>query len=187
MGRPICVFCSSSDDVPPVYADVAERLGVAIAGAGHSLVYGGMDVGLMGAIARAVHAGGARVVGVVAQFMAEQDGTYSDADEMIVTLDMRQRKAVMQQMSEAFVVLPGGFGTLEEMGEILTFSNLELHAKPIVIVNTSGFYDSLLGMFDRFVREGFAKDRHLQSYHVAGDAAEAMSYLESRFAGCPQA
>ena len=88
----------------------------------------------------------------------------------------------MHQLAEAFVVLPGGFGTLEETGQVLAFASLELHKKPIVIINTDGFYDSLLAMFDRFVREGFAKERHLRSYHVAADVAEAMSYLESRFA-----
>ena len=185
MGRPICVFCSSSNDVSSAYTDVARQVGEAIASAGHSLVYGGMDAGLMGSVARAVHAGGARIVGVLPQFMADQGDTYDKADEIIVATDMHQRKAVMYQMAEAFIVLPGGFGTLEEMGEILTFSNLELHAKPIVIINTSGFYDSLLNMFERFISEGFAKDRHRRSYHVADDAPGAMTYLESRFAGCP--
>ncbi len=185
MGRPICVFCSSSNQVPSAYTEVAGELGAAIASAGHSLIYGGMDAGLMGSVARAVHAGGSKVTGVLPQFMADQGDTYDKADEIIVATDMHQRKAVMYQMAEAFVVLPGGFGTLEEMGEILTFSNLELHEKPIVIINTNGFYDSLLNMFERFISEGFAKDRHRRSYHVADDTCDAMTYLETRFAGCP--
>ena len=180
MGRSICVFCSSSDDVAPAYVDAAKRLGRAIAAGGHSLVYGGMDMGLMGTLAHFAHDDGARVVGVTVQFMAEGSDTY--ADELIVACDMHQREAMMHQLAEAFVVLPGGFGTLEETGQVLAFASLELHKKPIVIINTDGFYDSLLAMFDRFVREGFAKERHLRSYHVAADVAEAMSYLESRFA-----
>lgn len=184
MGRPICVFCSSSDEVPTRYVDVAVELGTALAAGGHSLVYGGMTSGLMGAVANAARGGGARIAGIVPDDLADDDQVDRDADETIVTCDIRQRKAVMQQMAEAFVVLPGGFGTLEEMGEILTFSNLKLHEKPIVIINTAGFYDSLLNMFERFISEGFAKQRHRHSYHVAADPVGAMTYLESRFAGC---
>ncbi len=180
MGRSICVFCSSSDDVAPAYVEAARRLGRAIAGGGHSVVYGGMDMGLMGALARSAHDDGARVVGVTVQFMAEESDTY--ADEMIVACDMHQREAMMHQLAEAFVVLPGGFGTLEEMGQVLAFGNLELHKKPIVIINTGGFYDSLLAMFDRFVRDGFASERHLRDYKVAADVSGAMGYLASRFA-----
>ena len=183
MGRPICVFCSSSDNVATAYVDAARRLGQAIAGAGHSLVYGGMDMGLMGTLAHAAHDDGARVVGVTVQFMADRCDTY--ADELIVACDMHQREAMMQQLAEAFVVLPGGFGTFEETSQVLAFGNLELHKKPIVIINTGGFYDSLLAMFDRFVRDGFAKERHLRNYRVAADVSDAMSYLESRFAEGP--
>ena len=183
MGQSICVFCSSSDNVSPAYVDAATRLGQAIADVGHSLVYGGMDMGLMGTLAHAAHDDGARVVGVTVQFMADSCETY--ADELIVACDMHQREAMMHQLAEAFVVLPGGFGTFEEMSQVLVFGNLELHKKPIAIINTDGFYDSLLAMFDRFVRDGFARERHLSTYKVAADVSEAMSYLESRFADGP--
>jgi len=166
-----------------VYFEAARRLGRAIAGAGDSLVYGGMDMGLMGALAHAARDDGARVVGVTVQFMADNSDTC--ADELIVASDMHQREAMMQQLADAFVVLPGGFGTFEEMSQVLAFGILELHSKPIAIINTGGFYDSLLAMFDRLVHDGFAKERHLRSYHVVADAAEAMSYLESRFANDP--
>jgi uncharacterized protein (TIGR00730 family) len=183
MGQPICVFCSSSDAVSAVYVEAAAALGRLIAAGGHELVYGGMAVGLMGAVARAVHDGGGRVVGIVPQGLDDDEQVYHDADEIIQTPDIRQRKAVMQQMAEAFVVLPGGFGTLEELAETLALGTLKMHDKPIVIINTAGFYDSLLSMFERFFGEGFAKQRHRRRYEVVADAGQAMAYLESRFAG----
>lgn len=182
MGRPICVFCSSSDTVAPVYTAAAAELGRALAAGGHQLVYGGMDIGLMGVLAQAVRAGGGRVTGIVPEGFAADADVYHGADEIITTSDLRQRKAVMAQMAEAFVVLPGGFGTLDELAEVLSFSSLHLHARPIVIVNTDGFYDPLLDLFERFIRQGFARQRHRHNYHVVAEPAAAMSHLESRFA-----
>lgn len=177
MPSAVCVYCSSSDEVAPVYVKAAAEMGEALAGAGLTLVYGGGSVGLMGIMARAVHARGGKVVGVIPQFMVEQELAYHHADELIVTTDMRERKKLMEQMACAFVALPGGFGTLEEVIEILSLRNLRQHDKPVVIVNTHGFYGPLLEQFQRFERERFVGARHLNNFFVVGDAAAAVKYL----------
>ena len=116
----ICVFCSSSDAVDRAFLDAAAQTGSLIAQGGHSLVFGGGRVGLMGAVARGVHAGGGRVVGIIPTFMNRPGVPCLDCDELIFTADMRERKARMMEMAEAFIALPGGFGTLEEMSEVIT-------------------------------------------------------------------
>lgn len=144
-----------------------------------TLIYGGGAVGLMGALAGAVHQNGGRVVGVLPEFMHARGLAYQDADEIVVTSGMRERKAVMEARADAFVGLPGGFGTLEEILEILTFKQLELHTKPIVLLNTQGFYDNLLQLFERLYGERFARSSHRRLLHVAEDAEGALEYIES--------
>ena len=148
----ICVFCSSSDAVGEGYRRDAAELGRLIGSAGHSLVWGGGDVGLMGAVARGAKAAGAAVVGVIPSFMNKPGVAYDQADELIVTADMRERKALMEDMAEAFIALPGEFGTLEEITEVITLRTFGVWAKPLVLVNTSGFYDPLRELFERYYR-----------------------------------
>jgi uncharacterized protein (TIGR00730 family) len=184
MNRSICVFCASGDGVAAAYGDVAENLGRAIAQAGDTLVYGGGTVGLMGRLASGVAAEGGRVVGVIPRFMVEREWANQNADELIVTDDMRSRKLEMEQRADAFVALPGGFGTLEELIEIVTYRNLRLHDKPIVLLNTAGFYDRLVDVFEHFIHQKFAKARHRDSYHVAVHVDEVMAYIDAQ-AGHP--
>ena len=175
----VCVYCSSSSRVPAVYVECARDLGRRLAEAGHTLVYGGARVGLMGEIATAVRAAGGRVEGVIPRSLFEAGIGNDLVDEMIVTEDLHERKAVMAERSSGFVALPGGFGTLEELLEIITLKQLRAHRKPIVLINTGGFFDPLLEQFESMYREGFTKEAYRGLYRVAPDAAAALDYLGS--------
>jgi len=177
--RAICVFSSSSDAVAPHYVELAQSFGALLARRHMGLVYGGGRVGLMGVLARAVHAHGGRVIGVIPDFLRAQEVAYEEADELIVTRDLRERKAIMESRSDAFVALPGGFGTLEEILEILTLKQLATHAKPVVFLNTRGFFDPLLALFEQLYREQFTKAECRGHYHVAAAAHEALDHIES--------
>jgi hypothetical protein len=166
MSRAICVYCASSNDVDRAYFHAAARLGAIIGQRGDSLVWGGGRVGLMGEIARAVHAHGGRVVGVIPQSMTGVELAYEQADELIVVETMRQRKQVMDERADAFVVLPGGFGTLEELSEMLVQKILHFTDRPLVLVNTDGFYTPLLELFAHFIEHRFAKPGHLELIKV---------------------
>jgi len=179
MPRSICVFCSSSDAIDGVYVDAARQLGQQIAQRGDTLVYGGGDIGLMGVLARAVHERSGRVIGVIPQFMKVRDLAYQKADELVLCSDMRQRKTIMVDRSDAFIALPGGLGTLEELLEVLTLKQLHQHGKPIVLINTAGFYDTLIELFDQFIEKRFAKAKHRRNHHVAPTPAEALAYIDT--------
>lgn len=175
--KTVCVYCSSSNAVPRPFVDAAEELGELLARRGLTLVYGGAHVGLMGALAKAVHRHGGRVIGVIPRFMHEREIAYEAADEFIVTETMHERKNTMATRADAFVALPGGFGTLEETLEALTLRQLGRHHKPIVFLNTAGFYDPLLAQFERIYADKFAKAEYRQFYHVAATPADALDYL----------
>jgi uncharacterized protein (TIGR00730 family) len=174
----ICVYCSSSNAIASAFFDAARILGQTIAQRGDTLVYGGADIGLMGTVAQAVKAGGGAVVGVMPTALQQRRIVFTDADEFIVTRDMRERKAIMETRADAFVVLPGGFGTLEELSEILTSRQLGTHTKPIVFLNTADYYAPLVALFEHFYEQGFAHPwRHL--YYVTGDVSDVFSYLDA--------
>lgn len=164
----ICVYCASSDTVADVYMAAAHDLGSAMAQCGWTLIYGGGSVGLMGAVARAVHAGGGTVIGIIPQALLDREVGYLDADELIVTTTLRERKRMMDERADAFVVLPGGFGTLEEVLEIITLRQLRYHDKPIIIVNVEGYFDLLLAQFQRIVDHGFAAKHFLPNNDDSG-------------------
>jgi len=179
MSQTLCVFCSSSDAVAPIFFETAEEVGARLARQGYTLVYGGGRIGLMGALARAVHQNGGRVIGVIPEFLRSKGLAYEASDELVITRDLRERKAVMEARADGFVTLPGGFGTLEEALEIITLKQLGLHTKPVVMVNTQGFYTPLLQLLERIYQERFAKPEYRQLYHFAPDIGEAFSYLAS--------
>jgi uncharacterized protein (TIGR00730 family) len=178
MIRSICVFSSSSDAVAPHYMEAASALGALMAEQKLTLVYGGGKVGLMGAIARAVHANGGKVVGVIPHYLRKKEVAYEQADELIVTKCLRERKAIMEERADAFVALPGGFGTLEEILEILTLKQLEAHGKPVVFLNTNGFFEPLLAMFERLYREQFTKRDYCGHYHVADVPSRVLAHFD---------
>jgi len=173
----VCVYCAASNHVAENYFAAARDLGAGIARRGWSLIYGGGGVGLMGAVAEAVRAGGGKVVGVIPQALLDRERAYLQADDMIVTTTLRERKQLMDDHSDAFIALPGGFGTLEEVLEILTLRQLAYHDKPIVIVNIGGYFDPLLNMFERVFDEGFAHGRFRNLYDVVGSSEAALDLL----------
>ena len=179
MPKTLCVYCASSDRLDPKYAAAATLLGQEMAKRGWSLVYGGGKVGLMGAVAKAVKASGGRVVGVIPEFMKAKELAYDEADEMHTVVTMRERKLLMETKADAFVTLPGGWGTLEEVMEILTLRQLDVLRKPVVIYNQDGFYDELLKFFDRMIAEKFNKPSNLQLFTVAKTVAEVFKQLEA--------
>ena len=175
----ICVFCSSSDVIEPAYFDAATELGETMAARGDVLIYGGTNVGLMGALARSMHQHGGRVVGVIPAFIAGRGLAYAPADELIITRDMRDRKARMEERADAFIALPGGFGTLEEMLEIITLKQLQQHKRPVIFLNTGDFYDPLIALFDHMREHRFAKSYSDSMYHFAAAVPDAFAYLDS--------
>lgn len=177
--KSICVYCSSSNHVSLDFFQVAERLGEAIALGGYQLIYGGGDIGLMGALARAVHKHEGHVVGVIPEFLRLPEVCYELSDELIVTSDMRGRKAIMETRADAFIALPGGFGTLEEMLEVITLKQLAVHNKPIVFLNTKGFYNGLNEVFEHMFEHHFAKPHYRDLYHFSDDVPDAMEYIKS--------
>lgn len=153
----ICVFCGSSFGTRPAYRQAAQAMGDAIAQHGLTLVYGGGNVGLMGTVADAVLAAGGNVIGVIPEFLASKEIAHTGLTKLHVVNSMHDRKALMAELSDAFVALPGGYGTLEEFCEVLTWAQLGLHQKPHGLLNVAGYYDSLLTLFDHAVREQFLK------------------------------
>ena len=182
----ICVFCSSSNAIADTYPPVADTLGRAMARRDCALLYGGGRVGLMGTVARAVHEEGGTVIGVIPERLRAREGiAYELADELIVTDTMQERKAHMFEDADAFIVLPGGFGTLEEFLEVLTLKQLGYHGRPIALVNTDGFFDPLLDFFQQLHQEHFARTEVGTHVHVAPTAEEALDSVLGHVADAP--
>ncbi len=175
--KTLCVYCSSSDRLDPKYYAAAEAVGEAVGKRGWALVYGGGRSGLMGAVARAAKKSGARVVGVIPDFMKAKELAFDEADELITVVTMRERKLLMESRADAFLALPGGWGTLEEMMEILTLRQLDVLRKPCVFFNQDGFYDELLRFFDRMIQERFNKPSNLALFSVATSVEQAFDQL----------
>ena len=151
----ICVYCGANPGSDPQFHEAAETLGRSMAEAGIRLVYGGASIGLMGVLAKTVLANGGEVVGIIPQFLKDREVMLTEVSELIVTADMHERKRLMFEHSDAFVALPGGIGTLEEVVEIITWAQLDQHQKPILIANVSGFWDPLIAQFEHMETHGF--------------------------------
>ena len=179
--KSICVFCSSSDLIDEVYFKTAIDLGCQIGGLNLDLVYGGGGIGLMGAVARSVHKNGGKVVWVFPEFLREKDKgfEYTEADELIIAETMRIRKAIMDERADAFIVLPGGIGTLEEAIEIMSMKQLGLTEKPLAFVNTNNFYDGLVSNFQMMVGLKFAKSSILDLFAVCPNPSSALEFILS--------
>ena len=175
----LCVYCSSSDRLDPKYTAAAEQLGHELVARGFGLVYGGGKTGLMGAVARAVKARGGRVVGVIPEFMKARELAYDEADELVTVVTMRERKLLMEARADAFVALPGGFGTLEEIMEILTLRQLDVVRKPCVFFNQDGFYDDLLRLFEKMLAEKFFKPSNMDLFRVASSVPDIFTQIEA--------
>lgn len=175
----ICVFCSSSNAINEVYFDEAKKLGERIGMDGHTLINGGANVGLMEAVTISAGKAGAKTVGIIPERMIGRSLASDNSHEVIVTNDMMERKAKMREMSHAFIALPGGFGTLEEILEVMTLRQLSYHTKPIVFINTNNFFDNLFKQFEISYHEQFAKDVYRKLYYEAKDTKEAMFYISN--------
>ncbi|HVP55433.1 MAG TPA: TIGR00730 family Rossman fold protein [Candidatus Eisenbacteria bacterium] len=158
--RRICVFCGSNLGVDAVYRQAATSLGRLLTARGIELVYGGGDVGLMGVLADATLQYGGRVIGVIPESLVAKEVGHQGVTEMRVVQSMHERKALMSDLSDGFIALPGGFGTFEEFCEVVTWSQLGIHSKPCGLLNVEGYYDPLLGLFDHAVREGFLREEN---------------------------
>ena len=173
----VCVFCASSANIDSRYLDDARELGRLLAVGGWRCVNGGGAVGLMGAVTDGTLDAGGEVTGVIPKFMVDNGWCYDRLQDVIVTADMHQRKQMMSEMADAVIALPGGVGTLEELLETLTWRQLGLIKTPVVILNSLGYYDSLLAMLGHAIDEGFMKASHSQLWQVATTPDQAIDLL----------
>lgn len=173
----ICVFCSSSNYLDERYYEEARLLGTLIGRGKNQLVYGGTHVGLMGAMALAAKEENGHITGVIPQLILDKGIAYDGVNELIVTSDLRERKATMEKISDAFIALPGGFGTLEELLEMVTLKQLQVHHKPLVLINSLGYFDELIVFFERLFKEHFASDRFRNLFYVANTPEKALQYI----------
>ncbi len=167
MGQAICVYCSSSNHVDRCCFDLAHQFGQALG-----------RRGLMGAVARATAGNGGQVIGMMPEFMADGGSQEPACHEIVITEGMRERKALMEQRSDAYVALPGGLGTLEELMEILNLRQLRRHHKPVVLLNANGFYDRLLAFFDHLYELQFSREKHRHHLFIASAMDEALAHID---------
>jgi uncharacterized protein (TIGR00730 family) len=175
--RRLCVFCGSSAGGQPEYAEAAREFGALLARQGLGLVYGGGHVGLMGVLADAVLGGGGEVIGVIPQALVERELAHPGLTELRVVGTMHQRKALMADLADGFAALPGGYGTGDELFEILTWAQLGLHTRPIGLLNTAGYFDALLAWLDQMVREQFLRPEHRRLLLTADSPAALLDLL----------
>ena len=174
----MCVFCASAAGASPNYLEAAQLLGRLMIQRGYGLLYGGATVGAMGAVADAALEAGGEVVGVIPEVIREREIDHKGLTELHVVGTMHERKALMASRADAFVALPGGYGTLDEFIEIVTWAQLKIHAKPCVLVNVGGFYDGFLRFLDHTVEQGFILAENRRLIQVAHDPEEALSLVE---------
>jgi len=175
----LCIYCSSSNFLDEKFYTFAKEFGIALGKNGHNMVYGGTTVGMMGVIANNALEMGAEVIGVIPERIASFGLKHPSLAKVIVTKDMRERKATMEKHADAFVALPGGFGTFEEVFEILVAKQLGYHKKPVIFFNFDGYYDNMFKMFETVYQNHFAKEDIKNIYHVVSSIDEMYEYLNS--------
>ncbi|CAB3748610.1 LOG family protein [Paraburkholderia solisilvae] len=176
--KAVCVYCGSSNGANPIYAETARAFGRALVDAKLALVYGGGKVGLMGIIADTVMAAGGRAIGVIPELLVDKEIGHHGLTELHVVPDMHHRKKMMADLSDAFVALPGGAGTLEELFEMYTWAQLGYHRKPVGVFNIAGFYDPLIAMLEHTVREGFMRRAYFDTLQVESDPVALIGKLQ---------
>lgn len=175
----ICLYGASSNDIPPLYISATEILGEEIAKKGHTLIYGGGAGGLMGAAARGAVRNGGSVIGVAPSFFNADGVLFKGCTEIVYTETMRERKQIMENRSDAFVMVPGGIGTFDEFFEIITLKQLGRHNKPVVIFNINGYFDEIIDMLNKAVNQGFMTEKSKNLAPVFSDARKLVEYLET--------
>lgn len=178
----VCVYCASATRIDPSYVELAEQVGVELARRGHSLVSGGGQLSMMGAVARGARSGGARTVGVIPTGLLAKEVGDQDADELLVVDDMRSRKALMDERSDAFLALPGGLGTLEEVFEVWVARTLGLHRKPVVFLDADGLFAPLRQQLDVLVERGFVRGPAIGALQWATSVPQALDLVEQGLA-----
>ncbi len=178
-GPSVCLFCGASDAADPAYTQAARDFGKAAAQDGWRLVYGGGGVGLMGAAARSAHEAGGRVIGIMPAFLRSRERLFDEVETIVVT-SMHERKQLMYDQSDAFVVAPGGIGTLEEVVELLSWKRLDLHHKPVVFLNLNGFWNGFFELMKHSVAEGMTPASFLNAWTVADTVEDAMAQIKAR-------
>jgi uncharacterized protein (TIGR00730 family) len=179
MIRSIAVYCSSSTNVADIYMRAGAELGYAIARAGWTLVYGGNNVGLMGVLADAVRESGGKVIGVTPKLFCDKGVDDKLCDELIISDGMRDRKQIIEQRGDAFIALPGGLGTFEEIFDIICSKQLGYHNKPVVLLNINDYYEPLLAMMSQGIEQKFITPSALKLWHVAPSVRETIDYIRS--------
>jgi uncharacterized protein (TIGR00730 family) len=177
MIRNIAVFCASSDGANSVYREAAENLGRALANRNIGLIYGGSNVGLMKAVAEAALASDGNVIGVIPEVLVDLEVAHHGITELHITSNMHTRKALIGEKADAFIALPGGFGTFEELFEVLAWHTLNIHRKPVLLLNINGFYNKLLTFLDHCVDEGLLKRKNRELLLVANTVEDALAQL----------
>jgi hypothetical protein len=170
----ICVFCGSSHGADPIYTETARQFGTKMVASGFDLVFGGGGVGLMGEVAASVAKAGGGILGIIPSFLRHLEPPLSVSSEIVITESMNERKARMFAAADGFAVLPGGLGTLDEFAEAFTGAQLQLHAKPIVLVNVKNYYAPLVTLIEHFVANGFAKPHVMDLFHLAPSVDDAI-------------
>ncbi len=177
--KTICVFCSSSDDLKKEYYNLAKDLGILLAKEHYSLIHGAGSIGLMGTLMQTASKLGVKITGVVPERLNRKNIVNDKYQKLIITPDMKERKEYMRKNSDAFIILPGGFGTIEELMETLTLKQLKYHSKPIVIINYNGFYDNLIKMFDVLYYENFTNKSYKNLYYICDNTKDAIDYIKN--------
>lgn len=174
----ICLYGASSEEIASIYISKGEELGRQIASRGHRMIFGGGSTGLMGACARGMSQKGGTIISIIPDFMKDYEGLYEDATRIIYTQSMDRRKEVMEANADAFIIAPGGIGTLDEFFQVLTLISLDRKISPIVIFNVNGYYDKLIDVIETGIKEGFIRDSIRHLFYVTDDANEALNYIE---------
>ncbi|PKK35277.1 MULTISPECIES: TIGR00730 family Rossman fold protein [unclassified Siphonobacter] len=177
--KKVAVFCGASSGSDLIYREVAAALGTYLANRQLTLVYGGGNVGLMGIVADAALAAGGEVIGVIPDFLKKWEVGHEGVTELIVTENMHERKARMAELSDGFITLPGGFGSMDELFEILTWKQLQIHKKPVGLLNINGFYDLLIAQMDRMVEAGFLRDSNRDLLVIADSIEELIALMQT--------
>ena len=177
--KTLCIYCSSSNDLPEKFYKISKELGDMLAQKGYNMVYGGSTRGMMGAIADNALKNGAEVIGVMPEKFQDWGLQQPNLTKLIITKDMRERKATMEKHADAFIAMPGGFGTFEEIFEILVAKQLNYHSKPVIFMNFDGYYDNMFKMFDTVYQNNFAKQETKTLYFIANTLEEMFDYIQN--------
>jgi cytokinin riboside 5'-monophosphate phosphoribohydrolase len=180
MSKPtVCIYCGSSLGGDPVYSEAAKALSTRLANEGFNLIYGGASIGIMGVVANTFLECGAKVTGVIPESLASREIAHIGLSELIITMGMHERKALMADRADAFIALPGGYGTFEELLEVITWRQIRIMDKPVVVYNVDGYFNSLLAMLDEAETKGFVRAHPNPYFRVACNLDELLKYLES--------